>query len=92
MSCNYIPSCFGSSIEALIQMHGPVREVPTSLLLDLVRYLLFSCSLIIYQSIEALIQMHGPVREVPTSLLLDLVRYFLFSCSLIIYQVVLVHL
>ena len=26
------------TIEALVQMHGPIREVPTSLLLDLVRY------------------------------------------------------
>ena len=55
MFTNYIPSCFGSSIEALIQMHGPVREVPTSLLLDLVRYILCSCSLIIYQVVLVLL-------------------------------------
>ena len=52
---NYIPSCFGSSIEALIQMHGPVRQVPTSLLLDLVRYFLCWCSLIIYQVVLVLL-------------------------------------
>jgi hypothetical protein len=35
---NYIVSSFGSSIEALVQMHGPIREVPTDQLVDLVRY------------------------------------------------------
>lgn len=30
---SYIPSAFGSSIQALIQMHGPIREVPVAQLI-----------------------------------------------------------
>ncbi|XP_052241819.1 inositol polyphosphate 5-phosphatase OCRL-like isoform X2 [Dreissena polymorpha] len=37
VSGNYIISSFGSSIEALVQMHGPIREVPTAQLIDLER-------------------------------------------------------
>ena len=36
VSGNYIPSSFGSSIEALVQMHGPIREVPVADLIELV--------------------------------------------------------
>ena len=45
-------SCFGTAIEALVQMHGQIREVPTSLLLDLVRYgqIVFSRSYFIVYS------------------------------------------
>ncbi|CAH1229589.1 INPP5B [Branchiostoma lanceolatum] len=32
---DYIPSCFGSSIEALCNMRGPIREVPVARLVDL---------------------------------------------------------
>ncbi|XP_041351900.1 inositol polyphosphate 5-phosphatase OCRL-like [Gigantopelta aegis] len=35
VSGNYIPSSFGSSIEALVQMHGPIREVPVAALIEL---------------------------------------------------------
>ncbi|KAL5009466.1 hypothetical protein ScPMuIL_011771 [Solemya velum] len=31
----YVPSSFGCSVEALVQMHGPIREVPVATLLDL---------------------------------------------------------
>ena len=36
VSGNYIPSVFGSSIEALVRMYGPIREVPVATLVDLV--------------------------------------------------------
>jgi phosphatidylinositol-bisphosphatase len=39
VSGNYIASSFGSSLEALIQMHGPVREIPTAQLVEIVSYL-----------------------------------------------------
>ncbi|CAG5118177.1 unnamed protein product, partial [Candidula unifasciata] len=32
---NYLVSSFGSSIEALIQMHGPIREVPVAELIEI---------------------------------------------------------
>eukprot|EP00058_Branchiostoma_floridae_P013301 XP_002598789.1 hypothetical protein BRAFLDRAFT_120737 [Branchiostoma floridae] len=32
---DFIPSCFGSSIEALCNMRGPIREVPVARLVDL---------------------------------------------------------
>ena len=35
---NYLASCFGSSIEALVYMIKPIREVPTESLIDLVSY------------------------------------------------------
>ncbi|XP_069133751.1 inositol polyphosphate 5-phosphatase OCRL-like isoform X1 [Argopecten irradians] len=31
----YIPSSFGSSIQALIQMHGPIKEVPVAQLIEI---------------------------------------------------------
>ena len=36
VSGNYLPSVFGSSIEALVRMYGPIREVPVATLVDLV--------------------------------------------------------
>ena len=36
VSGNYVPSVFGSSIEALVHMYGPIREVPVATLVDLV--------------------------------------------------------
>lgn len=33
---NFLNSTFGSSIEALVQMHGPIREVPVANLLEIV--------------------------------------------------------
>ena len=36
VSGNYVPSVFGSSIEALVRMYGPIREVPVATLVDLV--------------------------------------------------------
>lgn len=35
VSGNYIASSFGSSLEALIQMHGPVRDIPTAQLVEI---------------------------------------------------------
>lgn len=35
ISGNYIASSFGSSIEALVHMYGPIRDVPTAQLIDL---------------------------------------------------------
>ncbi|XP_031549420.1 inositol polyphosphate 5-phosphatase OCRL-like isoform X2 [Actinia tenebrosa] len=32
---NYIPSVFGSSLEALVHMYGPIRDVPVANLVDL---------------------------------------------------------
>lgn len=32
---NYIPSCFGSSLEALVHMPGPIRDVPVAKLIEL---------------------------------------------------------
>ena len=40
---NYLPSCFGSSLETLVHLHTYIREVPTADLLDL--SLSSSCSL-----------------------------------------------
>ena len=36
VSGNYQPSVFGSSIEALVRMYGPIREVPVATLVNLV--------------------------------------------------------
>ncbi len=36
VSGDYIPSSFGSSIEALVHMYGPIRDIPTAKLIDLV--------------------------------------------------------
>ena len=36
VSGNYLPSVFGSSIEALVRMYGPIREVPVATLVNLV--------------------------------------------------------
>ena len=33
---SYLPSCFGSSVEALVNMFKPIRDVETALLIDLV--------------------------------------------------------
>lgn len=33
-----MPSVFGSSLEALVHMYGPIRDVPVANLVDLVRY------------------------------------------------------
>ena len=33
---NYLPSCFGSSLETLIHLHTYIREVPVAQLVDLV--------------------------------------------------------
>nr|XP_006812142.1 PREDICTED: inositol polyphosphate 5-phosphatase OCRL-1-like [Saccoglossus kowalevskii] len=35
ISGNYIPSSFGASIEALVRMHGPIREIPIELLFQM---------------------------------------------------------
>ena len=37
VSGNYLPSCFGSSLETLVNLHTYIREVPVDRLLDLVR-------------------------------------------------------
>ncbi|XP_074658633.1 inositol polyphosphate 5-phosphatase OCRL-like isoform X2 [Tubulanus polymorphus] len=49
VSGDYIPSCFGSSMEALVHMYGPIREVPTAQLIDL----------------EHLSPLESPISEVP---------------------------
>ena len=33
---NYLPSCFGSSLETLVHLHTYIREVPVAQLVDLV--------------------------------------------------------
>lgn len=33
---NYLSSSFGSSLEALIQMHTPIRDVPVAQLVEIV--------------------------------------------------------
>ncbi|OBS78993.1 hypothetical protein A6R68_18603 [Neotoma lepida] len=40
ISGNYLPSCFGTSLEALCRMKRPIREVPVTKLIDLVRSVL----------------------------------------------------
>nr|XP_020024619.1 inositol polyphosphate 5-phosphatase OCRL-1-like [Castor canadensis] len=40
ISGNYLPSCFGTSLEALCRMKRPIREVPVTKLIDLVRSIL----------------------------------------------------
>ena len=37
VSGNYLPSCFGSSLETLVHLHTYIREVPVAQLVDLVR-------------------------------------------------------
>lgn len=37
VSGNYLPSCFGTSLEALCHMKKPIREIPITKLVDLVR-------------------------------------------------------
>lgn len=36
ISGSYLPSCFGTSLEALCRMRRPIREVPIPKLIDLV--------------------------------------------------------
>lgn len=36
ISGSYLPSCFGTSLEALCRMRQPIREVPVTKLIDLV--------------------------------------------------------
>lgn len=38
---NYLPSCFGTSLEALCRMKKPIREIPITKLIDLVREIIF---------------------------------------------------
>lgn len=38
VSGNYLPSCFGSSLETLVNLHTYIREVPVARLVDLVSY------------------------------------------------------
>ncbi|XP_064627898.1 type II inositol 1,4,5-trisphosphate 5-phosphatase-like isoform X2 [Lineus longissimus] len=38
VSGNFLPSCFGSSLEALVHMYGVIRDVPTAQLIDLSHY------------------------------------------------------
>ncbi|KAM5195597.1 inositol polyphosphate 5-phosphatase OCRL isoform 8-T8 [Hipposideros larvatus] len=40
VSGNYLPSCFGTSLEALCRMKRPIREVPVTKLIDLEKSLL----------------------------------------------------
>lgn len=40
ISGNYLPSCFGTSLEALCRMKKPIREIPITKLIDLVRKLI----------------------------------------------------
>uniref|UniRef100_A0A3Q3N083 phosphoinositide 5-phosphatase n=1 Tax=Mastacembelus armatus TaxID=205130 RepID=A0A3Q3N083_9TELE len=37
VSGNYLPSCFGTSLETLCRMKKPIREIPITKLIDLVR-------------------------------------------------------
>lgn len=37
ISGNYLPSCFGTSLETLCRMKKPIREIPITRLIDLVR-------------------------------------------------------
>lgn len=34
---NYLPSCFGTSLDTLCRMKKPIRDVPITKLIDLVR-------------------------------------------------------
>ncbi len=43
VSGNYQPSCFGSSLETLVQLHTYIREVPVAQLVDLVCWSLCVC-------------------------------------------------
>lgn len=38
VSGNYLPSCFGTSLETLCRMKKPIREIPVTKLIDLVRH------------------------------------------------------
>jgi len=38
VSGNYLPSCFGTSLETLCRMKKPIREIPITKLIDLVRH------------------------------------------------------
>ena len=37
ISGNYLPSCFGTSLDSLCRMKKPIREIPITKLIDLVR-------------------------------------------------------
>lgn len=37
VSGNYLPCCFGTSLETLCRMKKPIREIPITKLIDLVR-------------------------------------------------------
>ena len=38
VSGNYLPSCFGSSLKTLVNLHTYIREVPVATLVDLVSH------------------------------------------------------
>lgn len=43
ISGKYLPSCFGTSLEALCRMKKPIREIPVTKLIDLVRKSTVKC-------------------------------------------------
>ncbi|NXW22020.1 OCRL phosphatase, partial [Circaetus pectoralis] len=45
ISGTYLPSCFGTSLEALCRMRRPIREVPVTKLIDLVSFPETMCAL-----------------------------------------------
>lgn len=45
ISGNYLPSCFGTSLETLCRMKKPIREIPITKLIDLVRKLSIKLSI-----------------------------------------------
>uniref|UniRef100_A0AAX7VNK5 phosphoinositide 5-phosphatase n=1 Tax=Astatotilapia calliptera TaxID=8154 RepID=A0AAX7VNK5_ASTCA len=69
ISGNYLPSCFGTSLETLCRMKKPIREIPITKLIDLVRgmggvpetFSLFHLSLVVFQ--EDLFQTPGLQEE-----------------------------
>uniref|UniRef100_A0A673CNC4 phosphoinositide 5-phosphatase n=1 Tax=Sphaeramia orbicularis TaxID=375764 RepID=A0A673CNC4_9TELE len=74
ISGNYLPSCFGTSLETLCRMKKPIREIPITKLIDLVRkkkrewekqFFLHIC-LVLCVSQEDLFQTPGLQEELQT--------------------------
>jgi len=67
---NYLPSCFGSSLETLVNLHTYIREVPVAQLVDLVSNT-YIREVPVGQLVDPV--SHTYIGEVPVAQLVDLV-------------------
>uniref|UniRef100_A0AAY4C9Y9 phosphoinositide 5-phosphatase n=1 Tax=Denticeps clupeoides TaxID=299321 RepID=A0AAY4C9Y9_9TELE len=61
ISGNYLPCCFGTSLETLCRMKKPIREIPITKLIDLVRMALLKIALL--NLIQPYLRQEGGILE-----------------------------